>query len=483
MFDQLDNLDVKINNTLTNIQSVNNANITNKENENLYSDVVNNLLQDDENDSFSSQSNLESLLNDAVISQDRNKRYNIYDEMVSTIPLIKRIMKVYISNILYKNPVNGKSLLYKSNNNDDNNGQELIKKIVDDFDILYKLKHIILPSELKYGDCFVEIINLNDDTYDKLVSKNVLNESELKQIVDENTVIQKCSDCFLETNLNVTEDEKTNDFSNIIIRVHSPRNIISLETNYGSKIGYLEITESESMSDSQNYNIVGSIIKQLTYNNSSKNNTSDITTKLAKNIIKNVLQKNNISNSKELVTKLKPDVYSFIKRTVIEQNINTNNDKKVRFIPIQKMVSFTNVSSQYYPYGESVFDSLILPSKLYILTQLANTVTKLSRSAMIRKWTIDTGSSLMQSNTLQKIKREIYNSRITLNDLSNFKSIPKILSDFKDMFVFSKQGTAGIDLDLQQTGDASISTQDLEDYRRELISLSGIPAPLIYGGI
>ena len=47
----------------------------------------------------------------------------------------------------------------------------------------------------------------------------------------------------------------------------------------------------------------------------------------------------------------------------------------------------------------------------------------------IRKWTIDTGSSLMQSNSLQKVKREIFNSRVTLNDLGSFKSLPKIMSD------------------------------------------------------
>ncbi len=47
------------------------------------------------------------------------------------------------------------------------------------------------------------------------------------------------------------------------------------------------------------------------------------------------------------------------------------------------------------------------------------------------------------------------------------------------MFVFSKQGQVGLDLEIVSTGDASISTQDLQDHRQELIALSGIPAPLI----
>lgn len=36
----------------------------------------------------------------------------------------------------------------------------------------------------------------------------------------------------------------------------------------------------------------------------------------------------------------------------------------------------------------------------------------------------------MQSGMIQKLKRELYNTRITLDDLSSFKSIPKILSDY-----------------------------------------------------
>lgn len=40
----------------------------------------------------------------------------------------------------------------------------------------------------------------------------------------------------------------------------------------------------------------------------------------------------------------------------------------------------------------------------------------------------------MQAGMIQKLKRELYNTRITLDDLSSFKSIPKILSDFKDKF-------------------------------------------------
>jgi len=85
----------------------------------------------------------------------------------------------------------------------------------------------------------------------------------------------------------------------------------------------------------------------------------------------------------------------------------------------------------------------------------------------------------MHSGMIQKLKRELYNTRVSLDDLSSFKSIPKILSDFKDMFIFSKQGQRALDVEIQNLGDPSIKVADLEDARREIIALSGVPAPYL----
>jgi hypothetical protein len=49
---------------------------------------------------------------------------------------------------------------------------------------------------------------------------------------------------------------------------------------------------------------------------------------------------------------------------------------------------------------------------------------------------------------------------------------------FKDIVLLSKQSRRFLDVEVMQTGDPNIKTQDLEDIRRELIALSGVPAPL-----
>jgi hypothetical protein len=181
----------------------------------------------------------------------------------------------------------------------------------------------------------------------------------------------------------------------------------------------------------------------------------------------------------DLVKNFNEDVYYFVKRIFIEQGIDNKINKinpiKVRFISPTKMVSFSSPSNEHYPYGESVVENLILPCKLFMLSQLSNSITKLSRASLIRKWKVDVGGTQMQRPLIEKLKRELYNTRVTLNDLSSLKNIPKILSDFKDMFILTKQGQTPVDVEIESHGDPSIKVADLEDARKEIITLSGIP--------
>ena len=85
----------------------------------------------------------------------------------------------------------------------------------------------------------------------------------------------------------------------------------------------------------------------------------------------------------------------------------------------------------------------------------------------------------MPGQLLQKLKRELKNNRIAVEDISSFKNISKIMSDFKDHFILSKDGKRALDVEVSAIGDASIKVADLEDSRREMISLSGVPAPYL----
>ena len=122
-----------------------------------------------------------SLLEKVSIPSERNNRYRVYEEIYRSVPIIKRMMKVYIANILQKNPVNSKCLLIKeapemkveiktSENFEQNKeaARAFTEKILNHFDITEKLKYKILPTQGLYGDCFVEILHIDDWKNDDL---------------------------------------------------------------------------------------------------------------------------------------------------------------------------------------------------------------------------------------------------------------------------------------------------------------------------
>jgi hypothetical protein len=490
-------------------------------------------------------SDVNKLFENVTVPAERLARYGVYREINRSVPIIKRIIKVYTSHLLQKNPVDGKCLIYRESQNASKDDEDKVKEakkfakqVEEHFDIPKKLKDQVVPKKLLLGNCFVEIVDVKKesdnvdltdtgllteskrflDSFSKN-GKNSNNYSELTLNTDierlmsiihediQSTAIVERDDTFGSSDSSTTpspsnddpqrsavsedkDKEETqkdmmNPFLDVILKVHDPNNIIILQSRYGTRIGYLEVyrdTAVEHMSVAQN---VSNIIGKITTLSKSLVSEQDIIDKIISSMIKKTLMGSGQMDKKKADAALKSlgdDVYLFVKRLFIEQDIGNKkkfNKIKTRFIPGNRMVDFNVPSNDYSPYGESIIDPLILPCKLYMLAQLSNVIIKLSRAAVVRKWVIDTGSTQMHAGLIQKLKRELYNTRITLDDLSSFKSIPKILSDFKDMFIFSKQGQRALDVEVQSLGDPSIKVADLEDARREIIALSGVPAPYL----
>lgn len=290
------------------------------------------------------------------------------------------MMKVWLSNIIQKNPVSGKSILVKDKNDDitsnrqdeqynnKKNAAELFStEIIDYFELIEKLKYRIIPNQQLYGDSFVEVINLDD--YDMLDQENdgnsflhessiqpqqqnkkekqkILSESEILKITqsqikkdsltesDVDKICDNFANLFVDVDESVifAEDEaltisqdrhivlqenkksknvesgnffyeyfkdsvgKVNpelkfiqeqkeesvkkrgrpkkeiyeekksfndvtaelgietdiDLSKVLILVHHPKNILVLETTYGTKLGYVEIANKDIMQSSIN---------------------------------------------------------------------------------------------------------------------------------------------------------------------------------------------------------------------------------------
>jgi len=520
--EELSNIDQRIDGIMSKIDNIySEPEDTTKSMEDLTGDFLG-LVSDSEDSSPNSE--FEKLFMNVNVPSQRLARYSTYDEIYNSVPMIKKVIGVYIANILSKNPVNNKTLIYRENTeNEDNDrskiddSKKLCQQIINKFEILEKLKKLILPNRLRYGDYFVEVVDINQkadkldwnslNNYQGVVTEceNIIDES--KRDKDSNNYLSRAADLLFEFHesdpelLGVIDDAEQNpqvekldgnkpehNLRNVLLKYHKPHNVIILETKYGTRIGYLEVEKNQDTTYAPS---ISSMVQKVTTMGAHAGQTDPekTTDKLIQHVVSKIISKQkkkspNSQDVKSLLSSLDPEVFTFIKRMVVEQGFDRKNKRsvnvspiRVRFIPPRNMVHFSNPgSSNYNPFSTSIIDPLIFPGKLYMLAQLSNTITKLSRASLVRKWTIDTGPTKMTGNSLQKLKREIYNTRVTLNDLGSYKSMSKVLSDFRDIFSVAHNGRTPVDFQIQQTGDPNVKTEDLRDLRQELVSLSGVPS-------
>lgn len=314
-----------------------------------------------------SETSIQHLLKDLAIPIQRQNRYRVYDEIYSSVQIIKRIISVYSNNILQKDIITGKCLSLLENK--DNSANPALDSITDvksfcnvvikHFDIENKLTSKIINNLLKYGDCYIEIIDLKQTPFnlpdpkskpeDNPTSSTLLTENlnKLKtinktlKINGENSInylSEQLADVLFDL-LIETEDQidnyeellyensfiddlfdkdskpkkplslkefKKNTLNRFILRIHSPKKILNLTTqNNDTTLGYVEVQEKESIEKVPGVGLqFATILKQIS--TVTKDKTQDIsrlTQQIVKRLISKIIQKTNIhkniNNSKK----------------------------------------------------------------------------------------------------------------------------------------------------------------------------------------
>jgi hypothetical protein len=415
-------------------------------------------------DGKKSSDTIERLFQSVAVNQSRLARYKVYDEIIKTVPIIKSVLRVYKTNMINKSPNDDKCFTYLENNEldakDSNKdkiaiARKIQQKIIKDNNITAKTKNHIIPQVLRYGDSFVEVVDLDEEptnfaAINQHQSNFLLTESKLNNITDPNildTLLEQFTEHYLIEKDNSDIDNNSEYVDNLVIKYHNPHNIIVLETRYGTTLGYLEVFNNNIDHKFTTSSAFGATIgKVSSLANQSNLSTEDLTNRLVFHILKKVIKDNTSKIDKstlalgkkqnsvdDIIKQLDPNIHSFIKKLFIEQGLTFNRSKfrksTVRFISVDSMVHFSNVSDDYRPYGESIIDHLVIPGKLFMLSQLSNSVNKMSRAALIRFWTLDVGAFQNHTRFGQQFKREMYNSKTTLDDLSSTKTISKFLTD------------------------------------------------------
>ena len=482
-------------------------------------------------------------LSDVSVPTERKKRYQFYDEIPNMNFIAYRMLKVYLDNILIKN-VQTKQFININPNPNNVNFLQTIKEDVGKhyenflktatvyFDLQKKLKTKIVPDMLKYGNAFIEILNLKD------VSDIAAHTELITESYSLGTKIKKSQDlgyCIFETEVEplepegelVTEgDEKTNiteQFKNILKSMGSSNliqedsvgyysevlsedaeykfdDIVDLEFDSIQDIYIKNISPSQTIMVEKDSILYGYLIveeldqqngqeidvfKRFTQQENSSGNTNnssetDITNKVIENMSKGVIKKLNEtiinSHSKNLKDlDLTETVESSIK-VILYHKIKERSKLKFRFVPANRLINFSTNVDKFGPYGTSIFDPIIQPVKMYTLALMSSIVSRLSRASVVRKWTVEAGNKKNHAEIIAKVKKDISNKSISFDSLSNVKNISKVITDFRDLATIQVNGQRFIDMEVMPMGDRSLPLNDMQDLRNELIAATGIPS-------
>jgi len=322
-----------------------------------------------------------------------------------------------------------------------------------------------LPNQLVYGDCYCEIVDIEEEGKKKVDAnasltnitssmplfeseiknmENNLNQMKMRKDINGNKInndqieriLEKVSEYLVEveeysgtqTNIQTTSSNNSDDnvinYDNILIKIHKPHRVIVLETEFGSLLGYLVVTKDEVPQTINLTQSLSTLVGRITTLHGLDQKTQDtIVDRLVRYMLKTILNKtqkagkiSQATNIDQLLSGLPADVYKYLKRLFIEQGIAQKgtfyNRIKVRFVPTSNMLTFSTPSSEHDPYGQSFIDALVFPCKLYILSQLSNVIIKLSRAAPVRKYNLRT---LNPSNSVELQKWTIPSQASIIN--------------------------------------------------------------------
>ena len=268
----------------------------------------------------------------------------------------------------------------------------------------------------------------------------------------------------------------------------SPRNVIIIEKD-SYLYGYLIVEDlvnnnsSEQTIDSFKRFSTG-VTGSLTTKEETKETSEELVNKITKEVLNKVVHNirlnkartfNNdgldyfstLNISDEALTSLKVLIYSKVKE---------KSKLKFRFLTPDSMVNFSGTIDKFGPYGTSILDPLVGPVKLFSLALMSSVVSRLSRAAVMRKWTIETGGKRNHKEIIEKTKQELKSKSITYDKINSIQNISEIVTDFRDMATIQINGQRYIDMEVLPMNDRGLPLNDLNDLKNDIIAAGGVPA-------
>ena len=358
---------------------------------------------------------------------------------------------------------------------------------------------------------FKSILNSSKEIHED--SKDIIQEQEhsvsnidnfLNELLQENTLDHIDLGFFDQMNLENSPDNsdskqfnvkdimklKLDSLKDIYLDYHHPKNIIIIE-KHNLVYGYL-IIEDETSQGQGSYEV--DRFKRFSaglsshgtsgfesYDNSQviKDTTDSITKEILKKITSNIrLNKNRmlgqnfdyfktLNIGEEAIASLKLLIY---------QKIKYKSKLKFRFLTPDSIINFSGqVNNKFAPYGTSIFDKMVQPVKLYTLALMSSIVSRLSRAAVVRKWTIEAGDKRNHEEIVAKTTSDLKSKAITFDKINQMKNTAEIITDYRDMATITINQQKFIDMEILPMQDRGLPLNDMNDLKQDVIAAGGVP--------
>lgn len=407
--------------------------------------------------------------NPAMFGQSsRLSRYKAYEAIVSKITYCYRSVNVITDNILSPDDITKRSLDVKPQSYlEDEVITESKTKMVEEIIKQIKLEDnldLIIKNVLVYGDFFVELgtaksaltsraylaeafTNYNsfdDNNLDRLQIENKDTNSKLNIILDYSSYNESKSD---------GNDDKNLELSELKLLFHEPRCVVRLQSEmFPICFGYLIFPRNP-----------------LNFGQMGDQQINDICLSILKNIENKIPETTGVENSKEL--------QDIVRSLINNSQPGYGKQLNIRFVPPDKIQHFRIPSNKFYPYGESIFDSVSFTAKMLISLQTALTVQRLNRSTEKRVIGYEIGLSRDARKMIEDAKETFRKRKVSLDSFGTVDTIPSMITTFEDIYLPQKDGKRFIDISTLNDGvvDVRSKVDELKMIRDQLIASLNVP--------
>ena len=257
-----------------------------------------------------------------------------------------------------------------------------------------------------------------------------------------------------------TEEKKTVDMRDIYMAVHDPKYILRLETErFRTCLGYLVFPKVDPTSLSSG--VPGSV--------------SDSVDAVCLKMIENIEKSLRLGNDKLIKSpELKNAILVYLK------SIKNNEDLVIRYVPPEMMVHWRISTQRFYPYGESIFESVNFDCRLLIALKTAMTIKRLSHSTDKRFVSVETGLPRDARNLIESVKEGMKKRKVSIDSMGSIDTIPSQIQTFEDIYIPMKDGKKFIEIDHGQFGaNPSEDVEGLKFIRDNIVANLGVPAPFL----